>query len=392
MAQKREMFLVVQATVDKIVARYGYERLGEFTFLCAQYARYWDEFGSGEGFDFSSYSEAVLIYFDNIKDKIDEKHRQFIAQGEQMAKIASARWEKEKREDVRREQKRRWYAANRKKRQDMSDDVPQSGDDDCCCNFTRPRYVDNSEKVNKKRHQKMSSEVFDSRKEMSSGVSSETPQSQADKGFVRTHAYAYRNYEIMNHKNFKKNYDMGGGKIVDKSPPTEVKHNPSSGLTGHNLAAGSVINGKHKNGEHKKHKNSRTLDSKQRTLTPENAVHNPPQPCGQLPLGEQKLGKDVVRPAPQRQTIYGDTWIKIGDDFEVNLFDPWFECFSRARKFLIHGFELWCRKKLCGERHDKWWLKDQLGRNFANRQGDVSYMAGLENGRNADVSRGKREF
>lgn len=92
MTQKREMFLNVHETVDKIVARYGYEKLGEFTFLCAQYAKYWDEFGSGEGFNFSGYSEAVLIYFDNVKNKLDEKHRQFIVNGEQMAKIAKERW------------------------------------------------------------------------------------------------------------------------------------------------------------------------------------------------------------------------------------------------------------------------------------------------------------
>ena len=58
-------------------------------------------------------------------------------------------------------------------------------------------------------------------------------------------------------------------------------------------------------------------------------------------------------------------------------------------EFLIHGFEMWCRKKLCGERHDKWWLKDQLGRNFANRQGDVSYMGDRENGKNANISGAK---
>ena len=50
---------------------------------------------------------------------------------------------------------------------------------------------------------------------------------------------------------------------------------------------------------------------------------------------------------------------------------------------------MWCRKKLCGERHDKWWLKDQLGRNFANRQGDVSYMFDRENGKNANISGAK---
>lgn len=389
MTQKREMFLNVHETVDKIVARYGYEKLGEFTFLCAQYAKYWDEFGSGEGFNFSGYSEAVLIYFDNVKNKLDEKHRQFIVNGEQMAKIAKERWEKEKKEERRREQKRRWYAANRKKRQDIPDDVPQSEDEDRRCNFKRPRYVDNLEKVNLKRRQKTSANVSDGCKKMSSDVSSDVPQNEDEKGVAQNDAYAYRNYELMNHKNFKKNYDKGGADFVDKSSAADEKHNPSSGLTGHNLATGSVVKGNHKNGEHKKHKNFGTLNQVNREQQNLDDVPNPPQPCGQLPRGEPKLGKDVVRPAPLRRTIYGDTWIRIGDDFEVDLFDPWFECFSRARKFLIHGFEMWCRKKLCGERHDKWWLKDQLGRNFANRQGDVSYMVDRENGKNANISGAK---
>lgn len=357
MTLKRDMFLVTQATVEKIVTRYGYEKLGEFTFLLSQYCIYWDNHGTGEGFNFSQYSEAVLIYFDTIRDEIDEKHRQFVAQGEQMAKLAKERWEKEQQEGRRREQKRQWYVHNR-------------------------------EKVNSKRRQKMSSDVSSDRTEMSSGVSSDVPQNEDEKGVAQNDAVRIQNYEFMNHKNFKKNYDIGGGEFVDKSVMKENDNpDPSSGLTGHNLADGSVIKGNHKNGEHKKHKNR-----KYRTKNPEqsNIVHNPPQPCGQLPQGEQKLGKDVVRPVPKRPTIYGDTWIKIGDDFEVDLFDPEFECFARARKFLIRGFEMWCRKKLVGERHDKWWLKDQLGRNFANRQGNISYMVGAEGGGNAYISGSKR--
>lgn len=360
MTLKRDMFLVTQATVEKIVTRFGYEKLGEFTFLLSQYCIYWDNHGTGEGFNFSQYSEAVLIYFDTIRDEIDEKHRQFVAQGEQMAKLAKERWEKEQQEDRRREQKRQWY-------------------------------VHNKEKVNSKRRQKASSNVSSGRTEMSSGVSSDVPQSEDDKGVAQNDAARIMNYELMNHKNFKKNYDKGDSEFVDKSS-VEVggNHYPSSGLTGHNLADGSVIRGNHKNGEHKKHKKRKNREHRPQKPELPNIAHNSPQPCGQLPQGEQKLGKDVVQPAPLRPTIYGDTWIRIGDDFEVDLFDPEFECFSRATKFLIRGFETWCRKKLIGQRHDKWWLKDQLGRNFANRQGSISYMVGAESGGNAYVSGSKR--
>lgn len=357
MTFKRDMFLVAQATVEKIVTRYGYEKLGEFTFLLSQYCIHWDNHGTGDGFNFSQYSEAVLIYFDTIRDEIDEKHRQFVAQGEQMAKLAKERWEKEQQEERRREQKRQWY-------------------------------VHNKEKVNSKRRQKASSDASGNCKKMSSGLSSDVPQHEDDKGAAQNDAARIMNNELMNHKNVKKNYGKGSGEFVDKSSAVaEDNHNPSGGLTGHNLADGSVISEKHKNGEHKEHKNR-----KHRTKNPEqsNIVHNPPQPCGQLPQGERKLGKDVVQPAPLRPTVYGDTWIKIGDDFEVDLFDPDFECFSRARKFLIKGFEMWCRKKLIGERHDKWWLRDQLGRNFANRQGCVSYMVDGESGGNARFSGSKR--
>ena len=359
MTLKREMFLVTQATVEKIVTRYGYDKLGEFTFLLAQYARYWDEYGIGEGFDFSHYSEAVLIYFDMIRDEIDEKHRQFVAQGEQMSKLAKERWEKEQQEERRRQQKRQWY-------------------------------VDNSAKVNQKRRQKASGNLSGVSKKMSSGVSSDVPQSEDDKGVAQNDAVRIMNYELMNHKNFKKNYDKGDSEFVDKSSvEAGSNHDPSGSLTGHNLADHSVIRN-HKNGEHKKHKKRKNREHQTQKTELPNIAHNPPQPCGQLPPGEQKLGKDVVQPVPLRPTIYGDTWIKIGDDFEVDLFDPMFECFSRATKFLIHGFELWCRKKLIGERHDKWWLRDQLGRTFANRQGDVSYMTGLESGGNAYVPGVKR--
>ena len=104
---KREMFLVPQAMIDKMVIRYGFEKLGEFTFLLSQYCAWWDEHGSGDGFDFSKYSETVLNYFDAVADAVDERHRQYVAEGEKMRSAAQARWEKEEKLKRIREQKRR---------------------------------------------------------------------------------------------------------------------------------------------------------------------------------------------------------------------------------------------------------------------------------------------
>ena len=341
MTQKREMFLMPQAVVEKIAARYGYGVLGELSYLLSCYCRYWDENGNGEGFNLSSWSEVVVIYFDMIRPEVDEKHRQFMAQGAQMAKAAQARWGKEARKENLRARKRKWY-------------------------------VDNSEKVNQKKRKKRSEKHQAQKNNVSSHASSHRPQSKADKGVARNDAYAYRNYEIMNKKNIKEIYDIGGCGYVDNFVrAAKCPRDPPGSLAGHNLAQGSVVKGIHKNEEHKKPEERRNSNSERQTPKRE---HNPPQPCGQLPRGEQRLGRDVERPASARPTVYGDTWVRIGDDFEVDLFDPMFERFARARKFLLRGFEMWCRKKLCGERHDKWWLVDQLGRNFANRQGDTAYM------------------
>lgn len=335
MTLQREMFLVVHEIVERIVTRYGYEKLGEFTFLLAQYAKHWDEFGSGEGFDFSHYSEAVLIYFDNVRSKIDEKHRQFIVNGEQMAKIASKRWEKENKKDRRREQKRQWY-------------------------------VDNSKKVNLEKRKVRFLNGVHKNDGVSSHVSSHGEQQHENVSVAKNDAYAYKNYEIMNHKKNRNNYDMAAVETVDNFPPPEkAAHCPSSGLTGHNRAERPVITGNMRTGNMRKHENGENTDAEQRTVTVE---HKPPQPCGQLPTGERKLGNKVVQPPSVRPTIYAEDWIRIGDDFKVDLFDPVFEGFAGERKFLIRGFEMWCRKKLCGERHDKWWLKKLLGVNFYNRQ------------------------
>lgn len=347
MTVRREMFLIPQAISEKIVTRYGYEKLGEFTFLLSQYCVYWDNNATAEGFDFSHYSEAVLIYFDTVRDEIDEKHRQFFAQGEKMAKIAKERWEKENQEEKRREKKRQWY-------------------------------VDNKDKVNQKRRQNtssdVSSDVSSDKNEVSSGVSSDRSQTQTGQGLAENDAVRIQNYELMNNKNFKKNYGKGVCENVDNSPIGGESHDLSGGLTGHNRAQGSVIKENHKNWEHKnhkKHKNRGTQNLEQQTG---NIVHNPPQPSGQLPRGEQGLGKSVVSPEAVRTTIYGDTWIKIGDDFEVDLFDPEFADVDRGRIYLINGFQNFARRKWAGLKKDKWWLRDQLTRNFANRQGDVSYL------------------
>lgn len=357
MRDRRDMFLVAQSVVEKIATRYGYEKLGEFTFLLSQYCIYWDNFATGEGFDFSRYSEAVLIYFDVVRDEIDEKHRQFISKGSVMADNAKKRWEQKEKDEKRKEQKRQWY-------------------------------VDNSEKVNSARRKNVSSDDVFYEDEMSSGVSSDRSQSLSGKALEQNDANLIQNHGIMEHKNFKENYGSRACGNVDNFSDVDDSHAQSSGLTGHNRPKGSVIKN-HKKREHKnrrkRNKERRTQNLEQRTVTHKGIASAPlcndgrfiPPPqalASQLPEGSDCSASGVVSPPAERKTIYGDTWIKIGDDFEVPLFDRFFECADRANKRLIRGFEDFARKKWNGCRKDKWWLKDQLTRNFANRQGDISYM------------------
>lgn len=369
---KREMFLAPQAVVDKIVIRYGYEKLGEFMFLLSQYCAWWDEHGSGDGFDFSKYSETVLNYFDSVADAVDERHRQYVAEGEKMRSAAQARWEKEEKLKRIREQKRRWY-------------------------------VDNSKNLNKKRKEQRAEE----KTAVKNNFSSHRAQSLISQGVAKNDA-EYRNYEYYEHNRNLKNYGGRARDAVDNFDRKPDKHNRSGGLTGHNPACGAVVNaekrkkprwkphwkqeirnhnrgqaavvnGSHKNGEVIKNQERRNQKAEQEKETPRNitptAVHKPPQPCGQLPRssGGAELGKEIVRPAAERPTIYARDWIKIGDDFELDLFDPVFADFARGSRFLRRGFEMFCRKKFCGEKHDKWWLRRLLG-NFAVRQGKIGYM------------------
>ena len=371
---KREMFLAPQAVVDKIVIRYGYEKLGEFMFLLSQYCAWWDEHGSGDGFDFSKYSETVLIYFDTVRDAIDERHRQYVAEGEKMRSAALVRWEKEEKLKRIREQKRRWY-------------------------------VDNSENLKKKRKEKRKEEKMARTKYFSSHM----PQSLGEQSAAKNDA-EYRNYEYYEHNRNLKTYGGRARDAVDNFDRKPDKHNRSGGLTGHNPACGAVVNAEKRKKKRQKRrwkqeirnhnrgqaavvkeneiirKNERgNPKAEQEKETPENitptAVHKPPQPCGQLPRssGGAELGKEIVRPAAERPTIYARDWIKIGDDFELDLFDPAFADFARGSRFLRRGFEMFCRKKFCGEKHDKWWLRRLLG-NFAARQGKIGYMC--EEGRN----------
>lgn len=369
---KREMFLVPQAMIDKMVIRYGFEKLGEFTFLLSQYCAWWDEHGSGDGFDFSKYSETVLNYFDAVADAVDERHRQYVAEGEKMRSAAQARWEKEEKLKRIREQKRRWY-------------------------------VDNSKNLNKKRKEKRAEEKM----AVKNNFSSHRPQSLISQGVAKNDA-EYRNYEYYEHNRNLKTYGGRARDAVDNFDRKPDKHNRSGGLTGHNPACGAVVNaekrkkkrrkphwkqeirnhnrgqaavvnGSHKNGEVIKNQeqgNPKAEREKETpVITPPAAVHKPPQPCGQLPHGGggAELGKKNVRPVAERPTVYAKDWIKIGDDFELDLFDPAFADFARGSRFLRRGFEMFCRKKFCGEKHDKWWLRRLLG-NFAVRQGKIGYM------------------
>ena len=358
---KREMFLLPQAVVDKIVTRYGYEKLGEFTFLLSQYCAYWDKYGNGDDFDFSRYSEAILIYFDTVRDAIDERHRQFVLSGEQMREAAKKRWEMEEKKKRIREQKRRWY-------------------------------VDNCENLNRKRRKsKIEANVADK-----NNFSSDKAQSLGSKGVAQNDAESMNIMNYEHNRNLKTYGGRARAKLVDNSGYDwkQNLHDRSGSLTGHNPADGAVIKGNHKKRKRKRHKiwnirnfeqgnlNIRNIERKNNE-TPESGdreYHNPPQPCGQLPQnGGAELGNDEVQPAPKRLTVYGEDWIKIGDDFKVDLFDPVFDDYASATKFLLNGFEMWCRKKFSGERHDKWWLRKQLG-NFANRQGSIKYMKGKSNG------------
>ena len=397
---KREMFLVPQAMIDKMVIRYGFEKLGEFTFLLSQYCAWWDEHGSGDGFDFSKYSETVLNYFDAVADAVDERHRQYVAEGEKMRSAAQARWEKEEKLKRIREQKRRWY-------------------------------VDNSKNLNKKRKEQRAEEKMAVKKDFSS----HRAQSLISQGTAKNDA-EYRNYEYYEHNRNLKTYGGRARDAVDNFDRKPDKHNRSGGLTGHNPACGAVVNAEKRKKKHQKRrwkqerekeavrnhnpacgavvkeneiirKNERgnpkaerekaqreerptiwprgrcgasllASDERQRreaSVTEKAENHKPPQPCGQLPHGGggAELGKKNVRPMVVRPTVYAKDWVKIGDDFELDLFDPAFADFARGSRFLRRGFEMFCRKKFCGEKHDKWWLRRLLG-NFAVRQGKIGYM------------------
>lgn len=354
MTFKRPFYLLPQEVTQKIVSRYGYEKLGEFSYLIGQYCAYWDNFETGEGFDFSIYSEAVLIYFDTVIDEIDEKHRQYILKGDILAINAKKGREKKEKEEKRREQKRNWY-------------------------------VNNSEKINAARRQNVSSDGVVSEKQMSSGVSSDISQGQSGQGLAKNGANRIQNYEIMNHKN-NINYDSSGAcGFVDKSD------NQIASLSGHNRPDGSVINENYSNlepenvehGSHKNHKNHkrrknhkkrRTLNNDRGSIESGNIVHNPPQALtSQLPQGSECSARGDIVSKFGRETIYSGDWIVIGDDFEVDFFDEFFKPFNRSDEFLTKGFEMWIVKKFSGQKKDKWWLAKQF-KKFAHKQGKTEML------------------
>lgn len=353
------------------------------------------------------YSDTVLVYFDLIQAKIDEKNREYFAKCEALAENAVKAVEARTRAAQRREAKRQWYAANsaacnEKRRQKYAAGGAKTGCTvrDKKANERYPvdkegaekrnpsagaagammkndRLVDKS--VNKCKNQRQ--KAADAKKVwLSSEMSSESPPAQAEQARARKQPNRIQDYGYYGHKVIRnKKHNLGGGQLVDKS----VRRNPTGSLSGHNRpitdgrkAAGhrpSVIG--HKPACRQEGVISRKdigLGTLPQTRKP--LARNAPQPPGrQLPAGERGLGKGSVCAAPPRLSCWLGDSVVIGDDFEVDLTDAAFRKFARADKFLRRGFESWCAKTFLGEKHDKDWLA-RIFEKFAVRQGKIEKL------------------
>ncbi len=399
MAQyRRDMFLIPRQVADKIYHRFGVAMLGEFVRLVDMYQRHWDIYGSGEGFDFSDYGDNVLVYFDIVQDKIDEKNREYFAKCDALVLNALKAAAKRKQAAARKIQKNNWYrqnaeATNEKRRQKYAARklqqagldsrghkfaAPLSGrDNDRSCADNDVKPVDNSllSKV-----YGMDNEKKDVSAPLSSKMSSESSPAQADKGAApkqpnRQQDYGYYGHKVLN-KVLRHN---GEGAVVDKS----LCHNPTAGLSGHNLdgrghkppeAVGRKVVGRNPACRQEEVVRTSVDDLGPLPQARKPLAHNAPQPPRrQLPAGEPELGNKSVRQSQSGLTVWLPDSVIIGDDFKIDLTDEYFKPFARADKFLRCGFENWCVRELKGEKHDKKWLRKQLQK-FAARQGKLKYL------------------
>lgn len=376
---KRDMFLIPREAADKIYQRFGYAALGEFTRLVDMYQRHWDAHGSGEGFDMCDYSDTVLVYFDLIQAKIDEKNREYFAKCEALAENAVKAVEARTRAAQRREAKRQWYAANsaacnEKRRQKYAAGGAKTGCTvrDKKANEHYPVEKEGAEKRNpcadtvgemRQLDRPVDKSVDNCENEQQKNaaakkvwLSSESTLAQGGQGIARKQPNRIQDYGYYGHKVIRNlNHNLGGGQVVDKS----VRRNPTGSLSGHNRL---------KSGGRK----DIGLGTLPQTRKP--SARNAPQPPGrQLPAGERGLGKGSVCAAPPRLSCWFDDSVVIGDDFEVDLTDAAFRKFARADKFLRRGFENWCAKTFLGEKHDKDWLA-RIFEKFAVRQGKVGKL------------------
>ena len=326
--------------------------------LIRAYHRFFDEYGTDNGFAPDGVSATAQAVFWRVYDELHDADMKYAQKCAVLSENGKKGVEARSKKKERKEAKKKWYRENREK-------VAQS---------------------RKKQRQKVSNN-FDA---LSNTLSNNGAQSQADSQLQKAEANGYRQYSLNNiptlHSGILLERGFGGKpsyaqEVVDNVEPNS---NRTSGLScskaeqparstpfaGSEAVSGSV-------GQLRQYEQFGITDrwqSGRAAVEADVAVSAPRMQSSASSARKDDAANRVCLPSAPHSPRVGE--VLITKSFSIDFDDPVFQPYFRADKFLRRALNEWLIKNKIGCSVEKRWIAEQLVK-FARRQGKEKVLMGV---------------
>jgi len=326
--------------------------------LIRAYHRFFDEYGTDNGFAMDGVSTTAQAVFWRVYDELHDADMKYAQKCAVLSENGKKGVEARSKKKERKEAKKKWYRENR-------------------------------EKVSKQRknHRQKVSNNFDA---LSNTLSNNGAQSQADSQLQKTQANGYRQYSLNNiptlHSGILLERGFGGKPsyaqgVVDKCTPdnnrtsglscSKAEHPARSTPDASKAVKGSV-------GQLRQYEQFGITDrwqSGRAAVEADVAVSAPRMQSSACSARKDDAASSVCLPSAPHSPRVGE--VLITKSFAIDFDDPVFQPYFRADKFLRRALNEWLIKNKIGCSVEKRWIAQQLVK-FARRQGKEKVLMGVD--------------
>lgn len=368
----RKVWTIPDRVFD-ILDSYPEEIEVEVVRLIRAYHRFFDEYGTDNGFVVDGVSPQAQAVFWRVYDELHDADIKYAQKCSVLSENGLKGVEAKNKKKERKEAKKKWYRENREK-------VAQQ---------------------RKNRRQKVSNNVSNNSEVLSNTLSNNGTQSQADSQLQKTQANAYRQYSLNNiptlHSGIllevgcgeKPSYAQEVVENMARARPqgetaTQAISNRTSGLSCSKaeqparltpFAGSEAVDGRRQLRQWEQFGIENRWQSGRAAVEANTAVSAPP---GKPSAGSaRKDYADGARGLPSAPHQPREGEVLITKNFAIDFDDPIFQPYFRADKFLRRALNDWLIKNKIGCSVEKRWIAQQLVK-FARRQGKEKVLMGVE--------------